>query len=152
MYNVLKYLLDFDVAIDQLRGLVSFFKTYREEGFTSTMISAKEIALEMNIEPIFRKKRNVDNEITRSLEESFRVDYFLYIVEQAIFSLQNRFEQFEVYENIFGFLFSGKKLRSLDDENLKKYCLKLECSLKHNTHSDINGLDLFSELKIEQQI
>jgi len=46
-----------DVAIDQLRGLVSFFKTYREEGFTSAMISAKEIALEMNIEPVFRKKR-----------------------------------------------------------------------------------------------
>ncbi|KAK4729430.1 hypothetical protein R3W88_022418 [Solanum pinnatisectum] len=151
-----------DVAIDQLRGLVSFFKTYREEGFTSAMISAKEIALEMNIEPVFRKKRviyrkkqfdeNVDNEITRSLEESFRVDYFLYIVDQAIFSLQNRFEQFEVYENIFGFLFSGKKLRSLDDENLKKYCLNLECSLKHNTHSDIDGLDLFSELKVLREI
>ncbi|KAK4710448.1 hypothetical protein R3W88_004961 [Solanum pinnatisectum] len=151
-----------DVAIDQLRGLVSFFKTYREEGFTSAMISAKEIALEMNIEPVFRKKRviyrkkqfdeKVDNEITRSLEESFRVDYFLYIVDQAIFSLQNRFEQFEVYENIFGFLFSGKKLRSLDDENLKKYCLNLECSLKHNTHSDIDGLDLFSELKVLREI
>ncbi|KAK4727022.1 hypothetical protein R3W88_031939 [Solanum pinnatisectum] len=27
--------------------------------------------------------------------ESFRVDYFLYIVDQAIFLLQNRFEQFE---------------------------------------------------------
>ncbi|KAG5617415.1 hypothetical protein H5410_017239 [Solanum commersonii] len=84
------------------------------------MILAKEIALEMNIVHVFRKKRNVDNEITRSLEESFRVDYFLYIVDQAIFSLQNRFEQFEVYENIFGFLCSGKNLRSLDDENLKK--------------------------------
>ena len=116
----------------------------------------------MNIEPVFRKKcviyrkkqfdENVDNEITRSLEESFRVDYFLYIVDQAIFSLQNRFEQFEVYENIFGFLFSGKKLRSLDDENLKKYCLNLECSLKHNTHSDIDGLDLFSELKVLREI
>ncbi|KAK4724549.1 hypothetical protein R3W88_027328 [Solanum pinnatisectum] len=115
-----------DVAIDQLRGLVSFFKTYREEGFTSAMISAKEIALEMNIEPVFRKK--------------------------PIFSLQNRFEQFEVYENIFGFLFSGKKLRSLDDENLKKYCLNLECSLKHNTHTDIDGLDLFSELKVLREI
>ena len=45
-----------DVAIDQIKGLVSFFKTYREEGFTTAMISAKEIALEMNIEPEFRKK------------------------------------------------------------------------------------------------
>ncbi|KAG5605443.1 hypothetical protein H5410_026935, partial [Solanum commersonii] len=105
---------------DQINRDRKQWKNVLEEGFTSAMISAKEIASEMNIEPEFRKKRNVDNEITRSLEESFRVDYFLYIVDQAIFSLQNRFEQFEVYENIFSFLFSGKKLRSLDDENLKK--------------------------------
>ncbi|KAF3656865.1 hypothetical protein FXO38_13937, partial [Capsicum annuum] len=147
-----------DVAIDQLRGLVSFFKKYREEGFTTAMIAAKEIALEMNIEPEFRSKRviyrkkqfdeNVDNEITKSLKESFRVDYFLYIVDQAISSLQNGFEQFEVYESLFGFLFNGKKLRSLDDENLKKHCFNLECSLKHSTHSDIDGIDLYSELKV----
>jgi len=126
------------------------------------MISAKEIAFEMNIEPEFRKKRvisrkkkfdeNVDNEISKSLEESFRVDYFLYIVDKAIFSLQNRFEQFEAYENIFGFLFSGKKLRSLNDGNLKTHCLNLEFFLKHNNQSDIDGLDLFSELKVLREI
>ncbi|XP_019259427.1 PREDICTED: zinc finger MYM-type protein 1-like [Nicotiana attenuata] len=33
-----------------------------------------------------------------NMKESFRVDYFLYIVDQAILSLQNRFEQFEAYE------------------------------------------------------
>ncbi|XP_070052794.1 uncharacterized protein [Nicotiana tomentosiformis] len=147
-----------DVAIDQLRGLISFFKKYREEGLATAMISAKEIAYKLNIEPEFRNKRviyrkkqfdeNVDNEITKSLEKSFRVDYFLYIVDQTIFSLQSRFEQFEVYENIFGFLFSGKTLRSLDDENLNKNCLNLECSLKHNSNSDIDGLDLFYELKV----
>jgi len=103
-----------DVAIDQLRGLISFFKKYREEGFVSAMISAKEISYEMNIEPEFRKKRiafrkkrfdeNIDDEITKSLEESFRVDYFIYIVDQAIFSLQNRIEPVEAYENIFWFL------------------------------------------------
>ncbi|KAG5568160.1 hypothetical protein H5410_064825, partial [Solanum commersonii] len=107
--NITEYFLEF-LEVDDTSG----------KGFASAMILAKEIALEMNIEPEFRKKRviyrkkqfdeNVDNEITRSLEESFRVDYFLYIVDQAIFSLQNRFEQFEVYENIFGFLFSGEKI------------------------------------------
>ncbi|XP_059277622.1 uncharacterized protein LOC132031704 [Lycium ferocissimum] len=152
-----------DVAIDQLRGLISFsFFKYKEEGFAIAMISAKEIASEMNIEPEFRKKRvifrkkqfdeNVDNEVTKSLEESFRVDYFLYIVDQAILSLQNRFQQFEAYENIFGFLFSGKKLRSLDDESLKEYCLNLELSLTHNSYSDIDGLDLFFELKVLREI
>jgi hypothetical protein len=30
-----------DVAIDQLQGLISYFKNYRENGFTSAMISSK---------------------------------------------------------------------------------------------------------------
>ena len=30
-----------DVAIDQLKGLISYFKEYRENGFTNTMNSCK---------------------------------------------------------------------------------------------------------------
>ncbi|XP_058734057.1 uncharacterized protein LOC131605754 [Vicia villosa] len=45
------------VAIEQLKGLVSFFEKYRENGFENALISAKEIAIEMNIEPKFHKKR-----------------------------------------------------------------------------------------------
>ncbi|KAG5577419.1 hypothetical protein H5410_057553 [Solanum commersonii] len=83
----------------------------------SVMISTKEIAYEMNIKPEFRKKqfdKDIDSETTKSLET--RVDYFIYIGDQAIFSLQNRFELIEAYENIYDFLFSGK-LRTLDNEN-----------------------------------
>ncbi|KAG5611569.1 hypothetical protein H5410_022850, partial [Solanum commersonii] len=65
----------------------------------------------------------------------------------TIFSLQNRFEPIEAYGNIFDFLFSGKILRSLDDENLKKYCLNLELSLTRNSYFDIDGSNLFFELK-----
>ena len=46
-----------DVAIDQLQGLISYFKNYREIGFTSTMISSKDIATKMEIEHIFHEKR-----------------------------------------------------------------------------------------------
>ena len=151
-----------DIAIEQLKGGLSFFEKYRENGFTSTTISSKEIASQMDIEPKFydkciihRRKQfdeNVDNEIIRSLKESFRIDYFLYIVDQAIFLLQSRFEQFKIYENIFDFLFSSRKLKSLDDNSLKEHCLNLECSLKYNNYSDIDGLDLFSELKILKEI
>jgi hypothetical protein len=44
-----------DVAIDQLEGLISYFKNYRETGFTSAMISSKEIATKMEIEHTFRE-------------------------------------------------------------------------------------------------
>ncbi|KAM4108034.1 hypothetical protein ACB094_03G014700 [Castanea mollissima] len=106
-----------DVAIDQLKGLMSFLKKYREDGFTSAMNSSKEIATKMEIEPIFREK-----------------------LDQAISSIESRFEQFQIYENIF------------DDDSLKKNCLNIECSLTHETYSDIDGLDLYSELKILREV
>jgi hypothetical protein len=46
-----------DVAIDQLQGLISYFKTYRENKFISAMISSKEIATIMEIEHVFCAKR-----------------------------------------------------------------------------------------------
>ena len=47
-----------NIAIDQLKGLISFFLfKYREDGFTFAMNSFKEIATKMEIEPIFREKR-----------------------------------------------------------------------------------------------
>ena len=147
-----------DVAIYQLEGLISYFKGYRENGFTSAMNSSKKIALEMEIEPVFREKHiihrkkqfdeNVQNETTCFVEESFRIDYFLYIVDKTISLIENRFEKFQIYEDIFGFLFNFTKLKSLDDDSLQKYGLKLESFLKHHVYYYIDCLDLFSKLKV----
>jgi hypothetical protein len=46
-----------DVAIDQLKCFISYFKNYRENGFTSAMISSKEVATKMEIEHVFHEKR-----------------------------------------------------------------------------------------------
>ena len=62
------------------------------------------------------------------------------------------FEQFQIYEDIFGFLFNFTKLKSLDDDSLQKYCLKLESFLKHDVYYDIDGLDLFSKLNVLKEI
>ena len=88
------------------------------------MNSSKEIATKMEIEPIFREKRiihrkkqsdeNVNDETTQSTEEYFRINYFLYVVDQAISSIESRFEQFQIDENIFGFLFNFEKLLSAE--------------------------------------
>jgi phenylacetate-coenzyme A ligase PaaK-like adenylate-forming protein len=105
-----------DVVINQLKTLIDFFKNYRETGFVTAMSSAIEIAKELEIELIFQEKsvicrkryfdENVDHEITQSVEEYFRIDYFLFIVDQAISSIEQRFEQFHIYEKLFGFLFN----------------------------------------------
>jgi hypothetical protein len=93
-----------DITINQLECLISYFKTYRETGFTSAMISSKEIETIMKIEHFFREKRvsrrkkqfdeDANNETTQSVEEYFRINYFLYMVDQAISSIQSRFEKF----------------------------------------------------------
>jgi len=67
----------------------------------------------------------------KSPQESFRIDYFLYIIDKTITTLQNRFKQFKIYEDIFGFLFSIKKLKLLDCVLLKEKCLNLEKYSKH---------------------
>ncbi|KAL5161099.1 Zinc finger MYM-type protein 1 [Glycine soja] len=81
----------------------------------------RKMAIEMDIEPKFCEKRkihkkphfdeNISNEITHSSEESFH---------QSINSIETRFEQFLQYETIFGFLFDSKKIKALDEDELKK--------------------------------
>ena len=62
------------------------------------------------------------------------------------------FEQFQIYEYIFGFWFNFEKLKALDDNSLKKYCLHLESFLKHDVYYDINGLDLYSKLIVLKEV
>lgn len=145
-------------ALTHLEGLLVFFQTYRETGFEEAMVEATNIALEMGIEPGFsttkrvsqRKKIYGDSsskDVTRTAEETFRIDYFIHIVDQATTSFTTRFEQFKSYEENFGFLLSLKKLKSLGDDGLRDSCSKLEVLLKNGVISDIDGVDLFMELK-----
>ena len=91
---------------------------------------AKSVALEMDVEPTFptkcrviRKKQFDENnqiEEIQSFDEPFRVNYFLVVVDMTIISLKSIFEQLKSFDSIFRFLFDSKKLKSLDDNNLRK--------------------------------
>jgi hypothetical protein len=148
-----------DDAIDKLQGLIYFFKNYREIGFLEALQTTKDIALEMDIDTSFRKrreikrKRNFDensyetNIATQSVEESFRITYFLPIVDQAISSLTRRFEQYQGYQKFFGFFFTSEVLESLDNESLNSSCDNLKAALKKDGQSDIDANELSAELK-----
>jgi hypothetical protein len=143
-------------------GLISFFTKYREIGFSQTLEAAREVAFEMDIDPEFRSrtKRKVkrkrqfdeapddDSIASQSAQKSFRVNYFIVVVDQTIASLTKRFEQHQGYENTFGFLFTSDKLHSLDDKRLFSSSINLEAALKSEEHSDIDGKELFVELKL----
>jgi hypothetical protein len=45
-----------DVAMEKITGLISFFKKYREIGFKNALNYATEIALELNIDPLFPQR------------------------------------------------------------------------------------------------
>ncbi|KAJ3692306.1 hypothetical protein LUZ60_012656 [Juncus effusus] len=125
--------MDICVAVEQLKGLVIVFEKYRESGFMEAMIEAKELAKKMGIEPKFVEKRIIHrkvqydeairDELIQSAEESFRVNYFVYIVDIALSSLKARFEQFNIYEKKFGFLF---KLKESNDQYLATCCATME--------------------------
>ncbi|GJU03954.1 zinc finger MYM-type protein 1-like protein [Tanacetum coccineum] len=148
-----------DIAIKEVKGLISFFEEFRETGLSKAINDAKEIAVEMDIDPVFVQKRvirrkrqfdenTIDDDASFSAEESFKINYFLYIVDQAIGSLRTRFEQYTEYANIFGFLFSCDKLKSYDDKSLKLSCTQLEAALKNGERSDIDANELFMELRL----
>ncbi|KAI5324385.1 hypothetical protein L3X38_033458 [Prunus dulcis] len=48
-----------DVAIDKVKGSITFFEKYRENGFTEAMCTAKEIATDMGIDPVFPENRKI---------------------------------------------------------------------------------------------
>lgn len=147
-----------DVAIEKVQGLISFFNQYRETGFSNAVEAATEIALDMDIGTIFRKKRQIKRKrhfdenpddssaAAESLEDLFRRNYFIPIVDQAISSLTTRFEQYQGYKKIFGFLFTSDALRSLDNKSLKCCCHHLGAALKRDGQSDIDADDLYVEL------
>ncbi|CAN0925948.1 Zinc finger MYM-type protein 1 [Linum grandiflorum] len=154
-----------DDAILKISGLISFFKKYREDGFQKALEQAKEVCTTMDVDPIFPQKRVIkrkkhfdevlessSSNASLSREESFRVSYFLYVVDQAISSLTKRFEQYSSFESNFGFLFSSEKLFSLNDSCLKSSCMHIETILKSNDQSDIDGNDLYLELKLLQDL
>ncbi|XP_075515475.1 uncharacterized protein LOC142550123 [Primulina tabacum] len=148
--------MDIDVAIKLLQGIVLFLEEFREDGYDKAMVEAKEMTCEMGIEAVFREKHVIrkkkqfgesnNEEVIQSAVESFRINYFLLIIDQARSSMKARFEQFQKYEETFGFLFNLEMLQHGDDETLLRSCKNLENSLTHEGCSDINGDDLFSEL------
>ena len=150
-----------DSAINQLESLIAFFEKFRIDGFVSSLIIANDIACEMDIDPVFSTKRvkkiprkyfddNTSNVEQQSPEESFRINYFLVLVDMSLASLKHRFEQLNEFNDLFGFLMNSGKLKALNESKLKEKCSTFCNVFSHEGTCDVNLSDLFSELKILQ--
>ncbi|KAM6587524.1 hypothetical protein CsatA_010129 [Cannabis sativa] len=153
--------MQIDVAIKELKVLLSFLQKYRETGFENALTKATEIASMMEVEPVFIEKRkvyrkkqfdeSVNEGVTQSAAESFKIEYFLCIIDQAISSFKNRFEQFQNFEENFGLLFDFEKLKSADDDTLRNFCINLTNLMNHGEISDLDNDDLYQELYMLRQ-
>ena len=147
-----------DSTVQQIQGMMQYFETYRNEGFSSSLIIAKGIASDMGVEASFPVKRratrkkefdesNCQEEILEP-EKAFEVKYFLAVVDMARTSLKNRFEELMEFKDIFGFLMSSSTLKSLDDIQLEECCTKFAKKNSVDGSSDVEVHDLISELNI----
>jgi hypothetical protein len=150
--------MQLDVAIQQIKGLVMYLTKCQDTGFHSAMITAKEVASGMDVEQVYKQNRNRrrkrqfvyerTDERTLSAEQAFRTGYFLCIIDQAITSMNTRFEQLQQYDTLFGFLFNINTMRQLNDDDLLKCCIDLDLALGSESSRDLDGADLCAELKI----
>lgn len=86
---------------------------------------------------------------TNDPETNFYREYFLQIVDQGIISIQERFEQLEKHNNIFGFLYNLPNLKKEENDKIRKFCMDLHLALKYDENGgDINGDDLYEEIKV----
>ena len=83
---------------------------------------------------------------SQSPEEKFKVTYFYHIIDQALTSLKDQFEQFQRYKEIFRFLLNGK-FKSISEDKLKEHFSQLQSFFEYKEHCDIYGNGLFQNLR-----
>lgn len=72
------------------------------------------------------------------------------MIDVAIASLTNRFEELKSFGSTFGFLFKLKELKSLGDNDLRKHCTNFAKTFTHGKKADVDLDDFVSELKVLQ--
>lgn len=112
--------MQFDIALKCMKSATEFMKKYKENGFVSDQISARELPQELEMEPdeiIFPvatslRLRKVPKQFYyESMDESlidakekYPVEFLNVLLDQAVISLTARFKQTESHSGLFGFL------------------------------------------------
>ncbi|XP_056647020.1 uncharacterized protein LOC130451792 [Diorhabda sublineata] len=145
---------DLTSAKKLLDNCQEFLSSFREKGLLDAMISAEEIAVELEIEPVFtaeglrKKSKQFSHEgsdvVSGTMEELFKRDVFLPLVDSVTTSLTERTVQLNKHHSLWGFLYDLGKLP--EKEELMKNCLNLQEFLTFQNISDINGKYLYNEI------
>lgn len=141
-------------ATNLLQKCCQFVKDYRNHGYASAVITAKEIAEKAEISPVFketrtRKRRRMfdyesPDETPTDAEENFKITVFYSLIDTVLNSLETRFQQLSTFNANWSFLYDLK--RPTDKPELEQSCLNLEKILTHDSNSDISGAELTQKI------
>lgn len=144
--------MDLPNASQLLKNCSEFVKQYRAS--SSALITAKEIASQAEIDPIFkaarsrRKKRLFEyeavDETPSDPEELFKMNVFYPMIDTIENALVTRFKQLSIFNDTWSFLYNMKIIpeRSI----LEKACSDLQISLTDGEKCDVSGCELVEEL------
>ncbi|XP_053571800.1 uncharacterized protein LOC128661586 [Bombina bombina] len=152
---------DLNSATRQLQVTKNYLITCRcDKGFQQVLTDATEIGNEIQIVPNFetedqvrnrRKKRQFDyearEEAPQDPKHKFKTGFYYAVLDMAIQSIEERFQQLQKYNSLFGFLYDIYSIKKKSTEDLLKDCNNLEKSLMHNGNKDIDAEDLRCELE-----
>jgi hypothetical protein len=145
-------------CVRMLAGTIQKVKTYRQSGYDQMKIAANEIAENLQCSTEFpaktevrarRKKRQFDYEETDeplTEENKFKVNFFIYILDITVNSLNERFTLLETHNKNVQFLYDILKLKDINDKTLEYYCTNFQSVLSVENESDISANDLQEEL------
>ena len=131
-----------DVVNIEIKATHTFLQQYREIGFSDAQMKASEIAELLGIAKIFpqvrsRQKKRIysyecaDEADILQLEQRFKVDFFLPLIDMAMASVKQRFEQITSITQLYDFLYRSKNLIQTCKENsLSSYCKNLQTKLQ----------------------
>ncbi|QQP39921.1 Uncharacterized protein FKW44_013792, partial [Caligus rogercresseyi] len=146
--------MQFDVAVDLLKKTRDSLTSYRNTGFSDAQTTAKEMCEEMNVEAKLKQKRlrttkkhfsydSPDEHIHDALRK-METTFFNMVMDTAISSLDERFQNLGEVNRIFGVLLD---FPNLGEEDLLLKCQTLSTALTHDSQPDIDGTELAKEMQ-----
>ena len=146
--------VDLSTAMDSFNNLMTWLRKLRVDGFVHILVTAKELAEDMEVVAIFPAKRqrkrkydeSTEDFTPKNAEDDYKINYSNRIVDTAIQSLQPRFEQLKSNHNLFGFLISFK---SFQCDDIQTFTESIEKALTSSTDqsADICGRELADEVE-----
>lgn len=148
--------IDLSLCVKLIENCYNYFVAYRVNGFNSAITNAKELAIELGIDPVFKNTKRIRrvkrqfeyescDEPVETHEKKFETEFFNTLLDVVLVSLQERFIQLKEHTKIWGFLYNIKEVLSSEKELLEN-CNNLQSHLTIDTQCDIQGSELCNEI------